>query len=448
MQVQHPGIFDDSMQILSNILAFLFAAGIVIFVHELGHYLVGKAFGVRVLVFSLGFGQRIWGFRRGDTDYRVSLIPLGGYVSFDGQDPRDQTRDPEAFANHPRWQRIAIYLAGPVMNVILAILLLAVVYMWGTDLPSQRDVSTEIGQVGQGSAAEAAGLLPGDRFIRIDGEEVNDWQAVSMAFLTSPEQPVDVVYLRDGQEYETVVTPTPIPKYELGDAGLRPAAPARVAGVMRDTPADRAGLRFGDALLAVDGRGVGSVQDFQELVGPRAGQTLVLEVERGERRFEVNVVPQANEEGRGVVGIFIDQFHFKRFGPREAIARSAADNWDMTVQIFAFIGKIFERKISPQSAIGGPIEIAKISGAAARRGFRDLLFFMSMISLNLGILNMMPIPILDGGQISILAVESVLRRDLSIQLKERIIQVGLVAIVLLMVMALYFDLLKSWPGTG
>lgn len=432
------------MQILSNVLAFLFAAGIIIFVHELGHYLAAKLFGVRVLVFSLGFGKRIWGFRRGDTDYRVSIIPLGGYVSFFGQDPAESTDDPAAFLNQPRWQRVMILFAGPAMNVLLAVMLVAAVYMAGTDMPNQREVSTEIGVVVPDGPAALAGLQPGDRIVALDGQPVTDWQAVSMSFLTSPGRAIAVDYERAGQRGSTVLTPAIIPRYELGDPGLYSAAPPRVREVLEDSPAARAGLRFGDALLAVNGRPLATIEEFQQAIRPLAGQPARIEIDRDGERLVLTAVPELRE-GNGAIGIVIGEFHFQRFPPLEALRHSVRYNWDMTLDTFAFLGKIFERRISAQSALGGPIEIARISGAAARTGFKELIFFMALISLNLFILNMMPVPILDGGQILILLVESTLRRDLSLRMKERMTQVGLVLIVLLMAMALYFDLLKSLP---
>ncbi|MEM6704686.1 MAG: RIP metalloprotease RseP [Acidobacteriota bacterium] len=432
------------MQILSNILAFLFVAGVVIFVHELGHFLAGRALGVRVRTFSLGFGKKIWGFRRDGTDYRVAAIPLGGYVSFAGSDPSVQTDDPGAFVNHPRWQRIVIYLAGPAMNVVLSVTLVAFIFMVGIDLPNTRDVSTEVGTVLEDSAGAEAGLREGDLIRSIDGEEVEDWQAVSMAVLTSPEREMAVEVERGGDRLQLALTPREIPREELGDAGIYPAAPVRVYRLVEDSPAERAGLRFGDALISVDGRPVASPQSFQDLVGPRAGEEVLLELEREGQPLSVRVTPE-DQDGRGIVGVIIAEFHFQRFGPLEAFAQSARYNWDITVQISEFVGKLFERRISAKSTLGGPIQIATYSGKAARRSFKDLVFFMALLSLNLCIFNMLPLPILDGGQILILLVESTLRRDLSLQVKERMIQVGLVAIVALMALALYFDLSKALP---
>ncbi len=434
------------MQILSNILAFVVAAGAVIFVHELGHYLVGRLFGVRVLVFSLGFGQRIWGFRRGDTDYRLSLIPLGGYVSFDGQDPSQDSQDPQSFQNQPRWQRILIYLAGPGMNAVLAVLLVALVFTMGTEFSNQRDVSTEVGLVLADSPADLAGLETGDLITSLDGEAVADWQAVSLAVVTSPEREMSVGYTREGEELTTVMTPTTIPRYELGYAGLWPAAPVRVRSVIKGRPAARVDLQFGDRLAAVDGVAVSNAEEFRALVGPRAGEEIAITIERDGAERVVRLTPE-EEDGRGIIGIYPDHFVFQKLKPVVALRESLRFNRDTVLEMGAFLGKVLQRRIPAKSAIGGPVEIARISGAAARRGPRDLIFFIALISLNLGLINMMPIPILDGGQITVLLVESTLRRDLSLALKERIIQVGLVMILALMVMAFYFDLLKSWPSS-
>jgi regulator of sigma E protease len=433
------------VQIVSNTLAFLVTVGVVVFVHELGHHLVAKAFGVRVLTFSLGFGRRLWGFRRRGTDYRVSLIPLGGYVHFGGQDPAEATGEPGDYLSKPRWQRVLILVAGPAMNVVLAIALVAIVFMLGTRLGSQTDLPAVVGGVAENFPAAAAGLAAGDRLVSIDGQPVANWQEVSMAFLTSPERPVEVVFRRGDDERTTTVTPIALPKYELGEAGVYPAVPARVARVVPKSAAARAGLRFGDAIVRVGEEPVGDRDDFARYVEPRAGEAVVVTIERNGRERELSIVPEADEEGKGRVGVYIDRFHFQRFGPVEALAASVRHNVETTVQIFEFVGKIFERRISAQSALGGPIEIAAFSGAAARSRFRDLLFFMALISLNLCLLNMLPIPILDGGQISILLVESTLRRDLSVQMKERMTQVGLVLIVMIMAMALYFDAVKNLP---
>ena len=432
----------------SNILAFIFAIGLIIFVHEAGHYLAGRFFGVRVLTFSLGFGKRIWGVRRGDTDYRIAAIPLGGYVAFAGQEPGRTEMRSDDFVAKPRWQRIIIYFAGPAMNVVLAVLLVAGVFMAGIEIVNEKDIEPVVGIVLEDSAADRAGLAAGDRLLAIDGETLDHWQAVSMTLLTSPGRELAVEFERDGEKRSTSLTPSIIPKYELGEAGIGPAVSPRVARVVADSPAERAGFQYADALLSVDGVPITSAQEFTERVGPRAGETLAIEVERDGERLVLEVAPKVmpDSEGRGIIGVSIAYFQFQRLGFADAFRESVRYNIDTMQQIGQFVGKIFERRISAKSAIGGPIEIAKVTGQAARLGFRELLFLMALISVNLFLINLLPIPILDGGQILILAVESVLRRDLSLAMKERLIQVGLVIIVSLMAMALYFDVMKTLPA--
>jgi regulator of sigma E protease len=431
---------------LSNVLAFLFAVGIIIFVHELGHYLVGRFFGVRVLVFSLGFGNRIWGFKRGDTDFRVAMIPLGGYVLFDGQDPTLEPQEGD-FLSKPRWQRILIYLAGPLMNVALAVVLVAGVFMNGTEMGNRRDLTTEIGFVAPDSAAATAGLAAGDVILSIDGEVMPDWEEVSMTFLTSPDRELEVDFERGGERRRTTLRPEVIPKYELGEAGVWPTAMLRVARVVEGGPAERAGFRYADGLLSVDGRPVTSGEEFSQELAGRQGQSVEVEVDRHGQSKTLIVSPELIE-GEARIGIHIAQFQFQRFPPLEAVKQSVRYNYDSVRQIVDFVGKVFERRISAESAVGGPLEIARVSGAAARLGFDKLLMLMALISMNLFMINMLPIPILDGGQILVLAVESTLRRDLSLAMKEWLIRVGLAVIVTMMLMVIFFDVKKLLPPSS
>ena len=435
------------MTFLSNILAFLFVIGVIIFVHELGHFLAARLFRIRVRVFSIGIGSRIWGFERGDTEYRLAMIPLGGYVAFSGIDAANPTGDAGDFINKPRWQRMVVLLAGPAANVVLSIVLIAAVLMVGTELAGPRDLSTEVGGVAPGSAAAEAGLVAGDVILRLDGEEVPDWRALSNTVLMSADRRLAVDFERNGESLSTVLVPRRMPRYELGDAGLYASLLPRIRQVFEDSPAERAGLRYGDTLYAVDGHPVADADDFRRLVEPRAGEEVSIEVGRGGDRLVVHLAP-AEEGGVGRAGIVISHFSYQRAGPAMAVAESARINWETTTEIFGFLGGLIERRVSPQSALAGPIEIGRISGQAARRSFNDLVFLIALISLNICILNLLPIPLLDGGQLVILLVESVMRRDLSVQIKNLVTQFGLAVVVAIMMFALYSDLVKNLPGLG
>jgi regulator of sigma E protease len=432
------------MNVLSNTLAFVFALGVIIFVHEAGHLLVAKAFNVRVLTFSLGFGRRLFGVRRGETDYRVSLVPLGGYVRLGGEDPAEvDPDDTREFLNKPRWQRVLVYLAGPAMNVVLAILLIAAVFMVGVEVSAIPDVPPVVGHVVEGSPADRAGLAVGDEVVEIAGKPVDSWDEVQFAFLTAPERAVPLTVLRGGERRALTVTPDKVPKYEFGDAGALPKQLPTVSTVVAGSPAEAAGFRPGDEIRGVDGRSIGSGNDFVEYVESRPGQALTVEVLREGLPVEVEVVPRLD----GKVGrIGVNLSYFQRFGPLESFVQSARFNLQITRQTFQMLGKILTGEVAAKSAFSGPIEIAALSGAAARTGLRSLVQLMGLISISIAILNLLPIPVLDGGQIAILLVESVRRRDLSLRVKERIHQVGFVLIMALMVMVLYFDVVKNAPA--
>jgi regulator of sigma E protease len=429
---------------LYTILSFLFALGVIIVVHEAGHLMVAKAFGVRVLTFSVGFGRRLWGFRRGETDYRVSLVPLGGYVRLGGENPEEVTDDPREFLNKPRWQRILVYLAGPAMNVVLAIALVAALFMVGFQMLNLPDTPPLIGDVEKGSSAARAGLQRGDLILRVKGEPVDDWQEVALALMGSAEKPLPLTVRRGGRLLEAVVRPGRVPKYDLGDsAGLVPSVRAQITRVQAGMPAVAAGFLPGDEIRAVNGRPISDSQDFVEVVSGRKGQRLDVRIVRQGKPLTLQVVP--NQEGR--IGVEIGSYQFRRFGPARAVVESVRYNVQMVRDTFKILGKVLSRELPAKGTFAGPLEIAKQSGEAARRGFKDLLHLMAFISISIAIMNLMPIPILDGGQIFVLLVEGVIRRDLSLRLKEIISQVGFVMILLLIFMVIWFDFAKNPPST-
>lgn len=432
--------------IFSTILATAFALGTIIFVHEAGHLLVAKAFGMRVLTFSLGFGRRLFGWKRGETDYRVSLFPLGGYVKLGGEIPDEKTDDPREFLNRPRWQRVVVYLAGPAMNVVLAILLIAVVFMIGIEVPDLQEIPPVLGTVEADSSAAAAGVHAGDRIVEVAGKRVERWQDVGFELMTNAERKVALVVERDGQRLPFEITPGKVPGYDFGDtAGMFPVVRPRVLNVIAGGAAQAAGLRAGDTIRTMDGRAVADPPDFVQYIEAHAGKPVRLEVDREGRLVALDVTPKPEngaEGGKGKIGVNIGVY--QRYGPLRAIVESARYNWHLTTQTVAVLGKIFTQKIAAKSALSGPIEIASMSGQAARSGFKNLLYLMGFISISIGILNLLPVPILDGGQITILVIESVLRRDLSLAVKERLAQVGFVLLMALMVMVLYFDASKHF----
>lgn len=431
------------LHLLSNTAAFIFALGVIIFVHEAGHLLVAKAFGMKVLAFSLGFGKRLFGWQIGETEYKVSLVPLGGYVKLSGEEPGESTDDPRDFLNQPRWQRILVYLAGPLMNGALSILLIAGLFMVGIEVPALQSVPSVIGTVEPNSPGAAAGLEPGDEIVAIDGHEVSRWQDVAFTVLTGIGKPLEFEIERGGERRKVQVTPAKPADFDFGDAGIYPKLLPRIGDIVAGGPAEAAGFRLGDEVRSLDGRPLGSPADFVDYIEKHTGTAVVVEVLRDGALTHLSVVP-ADQGGKGRIGVRLTVA--QRYPPLAALRESVRFNYDIAKQTLAVIGKIFKREVAAKSALAGPIEIAAQSGAAARTGFKNLLYLMGVLSLSIGLLNLFPIPVLDGGQITILLVESVMRRDLSMAVKERIAQVGLALVVLLMVTVLYFDLSKNLFG--
>jgi regulator of sigma E protease len=429
--------------LLTNIISVGFALGVIIVVHEAGHLLMAKTFGVRVLTFSIGFGKRLAGWRHGETDYRVSAIPLGGYVRLDGENPDESSGDPRQFLSKPRWQRVLVFLAGPAMNVALSIGLFAVLFMVGIQVPNLPSMRPEIGAVEEGSSAARAGLAKGDLIVKVNGERAHSWQEVSLALLTAPDKPVALEVRRGGRTFTATVTPKRVPQYDIGDlAGLYPVMRPEIREVTPGKPAAAAGLRAGDEIRAVDGRPITETSDFIEAIEKRPGRRVSIEVVRQGMPLLLYVVP-ALEGKVGKIGVSVG--FFQRYPPGRALRESVAFNLQIVSETFQVLGKIFRREMSAKGALAGPIEIAGQTGAAARSGFKSLLYIMGFISLSIAILNLMPIPILDGGQIFILLIEEVIRRDLSLRVKEVISQVGLALILMLMVVVIWFDLTKNLP---
>jgi regulator of sigma E protease len=432
---------------LQNILAFLFALGVIIVVHEAGHLLVAKAFGVRVLTFSVGFGKRIWGIQRGETEYRVAIVPLGGYVRLGGENPEEATNDPRDFLSKPRWQRILVYLAGPAMNVILAILIFACLFMVGLRIPYLPDVPAVVGIVEPGSSAAAVGIQGGDRILTVNGRDVDNWQQVLIALITSaPGSEVRLTLERGGSRIEKSVLPQDIKNQGRDSAGLYPLLRPQIIRVLPGSPAEKSGFRQGDEIRTINGRPIADNRDFVEQIEKQGGKTVLVEVVRDGRPLHLTVVPRS-EKGTGKIGVEIGVF--QKYGPVRAFVVSVEYNVLIVKETLSILGKVFTNEVAAKTAFAGPIEIAKQSGQAAKQGFKELVYLMGFLSISIAFMNLLPIPILDGGQIFILLVEEVIRRDLSLRVKEVVSQVGFFMILALMAMVIYFDLGKSgWlPGS-
>lgn len=437
--------------IATNILALLFVLGVLIFVHEFGHFFVAKAFGVGIEVFSLGFGKRLLGFRRGDTDYRISALPLGGYVKMVGENPEEGvTGADNEFLSKPKWQRFLVLLAGPVMNVLLAFVFTVAVYQLGIRVLADADDPVVVGLIEPDTVAAASDLQVGDRIVSVDGDPMANWEQFRLLILISANQPLTLGIVRDGGQLEIPVTPAPSGEQKIGRLGVYSVLPPLVGPVQEGGVAEAAGLRRGDLIVAIDGKPVGHYNPLFERMLDRAEQAVTLSVERGSERFEAVLTPQRNEQGTLVVGFAPEPEQLSKirsypFG--EAIVRAGAEIKNQSMMLGEILKRLFTGRMSIRT-LSGPIEIARFSGGAARTGDPSVLLqFMAFISLQLGILNLLPIPVLDGGQIAMILFEGAIRRDLSLQVKERIMQVGLILIVSLMALVITLDISKLIPDS-
>ena len=434
-------------EFLTSLVAVVAVLGFMILIHEFGHYAVAKRLGVRVEVFSIGFGKRLLGFRKGDTDYRISAIPLGGYVKMSGENPMDaRTDDPAEFLNHSRWHRFLVAIAGPLMNIFLAIFLLTVVYMVHYEYPAVLDEPTVIGWVIKDTPAAKAGFQVGDKIVRIDGIENPNWEQVDTKEALSPGQPLEVAVNRGGQLINKTITPEAYGVDQIGMAGWSPKQPCVcITDLQPGMPAQKAGLKLGDEILTVDGKAVPALAAMVESLKQTQDKPIVLTVRRGGEIKTFTVQPVMNDKSYRIgVGSFPSKVTTLPF--MEALHLSVVRNERASVMILELVEKMVERKMSIRT-IEGPIRIGQAAGeAASRKGWTPLLELTAAISLNLGIFNLLPIPILDGGVIMFLLIEGVMRRDISMRIKERVYQAAFVFLVLFAVMVIYNDLMKTIPG--
>jgi regulator of sigma E protease len=438
------------MVIIQNILWLLVLIGVMIMIHELGHYWAARFFDVRVETFSFGFGPRLFGFRKGETDFRFSAILFGGYVKMVGEQPGEEgSDDPRGFLAKPRWQRLIIALAGPTMNVVLAVGLVTGLFMVRYPTPPDPHAPALIGNVLPNSAAAKAGLHEGDRIVQMD-EIVNpNWEAIVLKEIASAGRPMRVVVRRNGQEIDTVVTPVLEERSGVGFAGWADESEVQVAGVSPDMPAEKAGLQHGDVMLSVDGTPIRSRFKLHDVIRASSGKPVTIVILRdGEKKTVVAQPVMSNADGaeRWMIGAFFeDRVVFTRLSLPRALEESVRQNTKSATLIYSFLKGIIERRMSAKS-VQGPIGIAQLSGEAAREGPIAFIGLMAMVSLNLAIINLLPIPILDGGIILLLLVEMFMRRDLSMPVKEAVFKLGFVFLMVVMVFVLYNDITRILPA--
>jgi regulator of sigma E protease len=444
------------MAILHDVWWYLVLIGVMILVHELGHYWAARFFDVKIEAFSFGFGPRLFGFKRGETDFRFCLILFGGYVKMAGEqfgdltDPGDQNAnaDPRNFLAKPRWQRMIISFAGPAINLVLAVALMTGLFTQHYQrIPLPH--SPVVGVVAPGGPAYQAGIREGDQVVAIDDVENPNWEDILMKEILGARQAMQVVVKRNGQLMHFSVTPIYDEKLGAGQAGWMPEAQVQVAGYLKgNDAAEKAGLQKGDILLSINGQALRNATRLQEALEKTKGAPIDLTYSRNGTVYQTMLTPALREvEGqqRWMIGVSLEQpMEIVKLPLAQAFSESCRQNLLMAKQIFKVLEGIVERRMSPKS-IEGPFRIAQMSGEAARQGPGEFIGLMAAVSLNLAIFNLLPIPILDGGVILMLLIEMLLRRDLDLKVKEAVLKVGFVFLMVVVVFVLYNDLSKMLP---
>jgi len=514
-----------------TVLAFLFVIGILVFIHELGHFLVAKWIGVRVEKFSLGFGKKIFGFRKGETEYLVSILPLGGYVKMYGEGgegshiidyvtpgskaeqvgfksgdkiikiddlnlgsfgkwkelentlntnnekeygftlERDETRIKlnsmaenleglhaysekeytRSFSNQSIIGRFLIVVAGPFMNFFLPFIFLPVVFIIGITVPAYLESSPVIGFVDPDSAASKAGFEKGDKVIEVNGGKIENWRDLNIKFQSNPDVPLNITVDRNGTIETMEFTASPSSQ-GIVEVGLAEPLEAKIGGVVAGSPAAQKGeLKKGDLILAINGKEVSDWYDMASIIRNNADKEISLSVSRDDKQFEVKITPETIEgSNQAAIGITPERDQIlKKYGffkaIFEGIKEAAKLIIEVTVLLFSFLYKLITGQISLGTAgksLAGPLLIAKISGSAAESGLASLLQFTAFISINLAIINLFPIPMLDGGHVLYLAIESIKRKPLSQKTLEISQRIGLTFLIFIMFIAIFNDITR------
>jgi regulator of sigma E protease len=431
---------------MEQLFSFLVVIGIIIFIHESGHFTMAKLFRIPVAVFSLGFGPRLFGFKYKETEYKVSAIPLGGYVKIHGmEDQEAASDDPNSFYNRPRYQRFLVLFMGVGFNFLLSIFLITVALNRGLEVPQSNVVDGTIGSVMPGSPAEKAGLQPGDTILEMNNHKIQTWKDVNYAVLLNPGEVVKVRFKRGNQLLEKNVQLTKDPTRSLGQMGITASVDVIVSEVSANMPAAKAGLKKGDIVKSIDSIPIRGTEAVPMTIQRSEGRPIKIQVERNEGGLvtkELTITP-TKQQNRWLIGFApIDRTVMIKLPLNAAIKESFSKCKEHIEMTGVFLSKLFTGRLSLR-ATSGPFEIAKLSDAARSTSLSTFLLFIGTISFDIGLINLLPIPALDGGHIFFLLLEGITRREFSIRVKERLTMVGFVFLIGVMVVVLYYDIQRT-----
>jgi regulator of sigma E protease len=433
-------------EFFASVWWLLILIGVMIIIHELGHYWAARFFDVKVEAFSFGFGPRLFGFRKGETDFRFSAILLGGYVKMAGEQPGDEA-DPRGFLMKPRWQRLIIAFAGPFMNIVLAVGILTGLFMVRYQRPPLKP-NPIIGYLTADSGAAKAGVKVGDQIVAIDDIQNPNWKDVLLREFDDTNKSIRVTVLRNGERLNFEI---PLPENErthIGDAGWDQQREILIGGMTLDSPALAAGMKEGDLLKSVNGRAIISGPALVEAVQSTQGKPSEVVYVRDGKTATAVVTAQWKklEEGRPerwAIGVQPEEaMEITKLSFPDALTESVKENVESAGLIYKFLRGVVERRLSPKS-LEGPVGIARLAKRAARQGAMTFFGLMAMVSLNLAIFNLLPIPILDGGVILMLLVEMIRRQDLSLRVKETVFKLGFAFLMMVVAFVLYNDIAKT-----
>ncbi len=431
--------------ILETLLSFVIVFGVLVFVHELGHFFMAKLLKIRVEVFSWGIGKRLFGVKKGDTDYRISLVPIGGFVKFSGEESYEQKEElaPHDFMAKKRWERFLVLVTGSLMNIFLALVLVSIISMVGVTVPEYSEQKPVIGWIDPDSPAKNTNLKVNDEILSINNRKTKTWSDVEIAVGTKPKRLITIECKRGEQILEVQLMTESKTRLEMGYAGFYPKILVQVTYIFPGSPAEEAGLKVGDVFLAINGELVYYYR-FLEIVAENPGKELEFLVDRDGEILTFQITPRLDGKV-GKIGIGTGmKSELRRFGFFSAIGRSIKENWKLTFVLVNYVKDLAAGEASA-TQIAGPIEIARFSRTFFRMGFFALMGFIAFISLQLGIVNLFPIPLLDGGQILVLSLEGLFRKDFSAKVKQTVMQIGFIIFILLFVFVILNDVARNLP---
>ena len=422
-----------------TLIYFLIVLGILVFVHELGHFIMAKMAGVRVEKFSLGMGPKLIGYKKGDTEYLISALPLGGYVKMAGENPDEEpTGAADEFQSKTVWQRVKIAATGPLTNILLAFLVMPIVFMIGVPVEGPA----KVGYVEKGSPGERAGFMAGDVIEMVNGRTINDWTKALSLIAVNPDTDVVVHIDRQGEKKTLTLRPSVASEFKIGYSGLIPDMPVEVGGLLPGDPAEKAGIQAGDKIIAVDGKTVYQRAQFAALLQEYKGQPVRIVLERNNKRIE-KTLATVHKEGRYIVGITWKRLEDRKFGFLESVKLGFQKTIEIVDLTFITLKKLLTFGLSIKT-LGGPIMIAQLSGQAAAMGLSAFLGLLAMVSISLGILNLLPIPVLDGGMILFLIIEAIRKKPLSRRTMEIAQSIGAAVLITLIAVVSYNDVMRAF----